>query len=89
MAKSLVHLNGNLMCVVDTETTGLDPMIEVTPDIIKDVLALNTKPSIAFLKLSEGKAITFNTVMHRKPNSSDMRHIYASAFAEIFCSRVE
>ncbi len=69
--------------------TGLDPMIEVTPDIIKDVLALNTKPSIAFLKLSEGKAVTFNTVMKRKPNVSEMRHIYASAFAEIFCSWAE
>jgi len=69
--------------------TGLDPMIEVTPDIIKDVLALNTKPSIAFLKLSEGKVMAFNNVMRRKPNVSEMRHIYAAAFAEIFCSWAE
>lgn len=27
MSKSLVHLNGNLLCVVDTETTGLDPLV--------------------------------------------------------------
>lgn len=69
--------------------TGLDPMIEVTPEIIKDVLSLNSMPSKAFVKLSADKAETFNTVMRRKPNSSDMRHIYASAFAEIFCSWTE
>ena len=69
--------------------TGLDPMIEVTPEIIEAVLSLNTKPSQAFMSLSEGKATTFNTVMRRNPNSSDMRHIYASAFAEIFCSWAE
>ncbi len=66
--------------------TGLDPMIEVTPEIINEVLSLNTKPSQAFEEISEAKATTFNTVMRRKPNSSDMRHIYASAFAEIFCT---
>jgi len=66
--------------------TGLDPMIEVTPEIIKDVLSLNTKPSQAFLDISDAKITTFNTVIRRKPSSSDMRHIYASAFAEIFCS---
>jgi hypothetical protein len=69
--------------------TGLDPMIEVTPEIIKDVLALNTKPSTAFLELSEAKATTFNTVMRRKPSVSEMRHIYASSFAEIFCASSE
>lgn len=66
--------------------TGLDPMIEVTPEIIKDVLTLNTKPSTAFIELSESKAATFNTVMRRKPNVSEMRHIFASSFAEIFCA---
>lgn len=69
--------------------TGLDPMIEVTPEIIKDVLALNTRPSNAFLELSEAKATTFNTVMRRKPSVSEMRHIYASSFAEIFCASSE
>lgn len=67
--------------------TGLDPMIDVTPEVIKDILALNTKPSRAFLELSDTKAADFNTVRQRKPNTSDMRHIYASSLAEIFCNQ--
>ena len=66
--------------------TGMEPMIEVTEEIIQQVLNLNTKPSIAFTELAEAKAETFNTVRQRKPNISEMKHIYASAYAEIFCS---
>ena len=66
--------------------TGMEPMIEVTEEIIQQVLNLNTKPSIAFTELAEAKSETFNTVRQRKPNISEMKHIYASAYAEIFCS---
>jgi len=65
--------------------TGMEPMIEVTPEIIQEVLQSNTKPSKAFEDMVDGKATTFNSVRQRKPNTSEMRHIYASSFAEIFC----
>ncbi len=64
---------------------SLEPMVEVNHNSIQEALAKNTKPSSAFTELSEGKVETFNTVRQRKPNASEMRHIYASAFAEIFC----
>lgn len=69
--------------------TGMEPMIEITPEIIQDILKLNTKPSKAFEKLVEDKAETFNTIRRRKPNSSEMKHIYASSFAEMFCLSIK
>ena len=68
---------------------SLEPMIEVNHESIQDALSKNTKPSSTFVKLSEGKATTFNTIRQRKPNTSVMRHIYASAFAHIFCNWTE
>lgn len=65
--------------------TGMEPMIEVTPEIIQEILKSNTKPSKAFEKLVDNKSTTFNTVRRRQPNTSELRHIYASAFAEMFC----
>lgn len=65
---------------------SLDPMIEVSHDSIQEALSRNTKPSSTFMDLSEAKAETFNTVRRRKPNTSEMRHIYASCFAHIFCN---
>ena len=65
--------------------TGMEPMIEVTPEIIQEILKSNTKPSKAFEKLVDDKSTTFNTVRRRQPNTSELRHIYASAFAEMFC----
>jgi hypothetical protein len=69
--------------------TSMEPMIDVTHESIQEALAKNTKPSSEFVKMSEGKAVSFNTIRQRKPNTSEMRHIYASAFAEIFCNWAE
>jgi hypothetical protein len=66
--------------------TALDPMTDVNAESINDALGKNTKPSQAFEEVVESKAVTFNTVRRKKPNTSEMRHIYASAFAEIFCN---
>jgi hypothetical protein len=67
----------------------MEPMIDVTHESIQEALTKNTKPSSEFVKTSEGKAVSFNTIRQRKPNTSEMRHIYASAFAEIFCNWAE
>ena len=64
--------------------TGMEPMIEVTPEIINEVLKKNTKPSMAFLKIVDDKETTFNTIRRKKPSMAEMKHIYASAFAQIF-----
>jgi hypothetical protein len=65
--------------------TGMDPMIEVTPEIIQEVLNQKTNPSKAFLKLVDDKKTSFETIRQKKVNAYEMRHIYASSFAEIFC----
>lgn len=64
---------------------SLEPMIEVTHQSIQEALAKQTKPSSAFTEGSKGKVETFNTIRQRKPSVSEMRHIYASVFADIFC----
>jgi hypothetical protein len=68
---------------------SLEPMVEVNHESIQGALARNAKPSSKFVELSEGKATTFNTIRQRKPNTSEMRHIYASTFAHIFCNWAE
>jgi hypothetical protein len=69
--------------------TSLEPMIEVNEQSVQEALARNTKPSKVFKELVDSKRETFNTVRQRKPNTSEMRHIYASSFAEIFCNNHE
>jgi len=66
--------------------TGLEPLVEVTPEIIQKVLRLNTKPSTAFDSLVVSKQEAFNTTRQRKPNIAEMRYIYASAYTEMFCN---
>ena len=65
--------------------TGLEPLVEVTPEIIQKVLKLNTKPSTAFDSLVVSKQEAFNATRQRKPNIAEMRYIYASAYTEMFC----
>lgn len=66
--------------------TGLEPLVEVTPEIIQKVLKLNTKPSTAFDSLVVSKQEAFNATRQRKPNIAEMRYIYASAYTEMFCN---
>jgi hypothetical protein len=64
--------------------TGLEPLIEVTPEVIQKILQLNTKPSAAFTELVDSKQEAFSSVRQRKPNTVEMRHIYASVYVEMF-----
>jgi DNA polymerase III epsilon subunit-like protein len=57
MARSLVHLNGNLLCAVDTETTGLDPEVH-------DIVQIAVLPLDSEIRPLEG-ILPFN--MHLKP----------------------
>ena len=65
--------------------TGIDPMIEVTPEIVQKIINNNTKPSKAFLELAESKIDQFFQTWNKKPNASEVKHIYASTLAEMFC----
>ncbi len=65
--------------------TGLDPMCDVDEAGIGQALANNTKPSKEFDMLVKENVESFTNSRQRKPNTSEMRHIYASSFAEIYC----
>jgi len=80
--KELEHLKLSIF-------TSLDPMIKVDESSISEALSKNAQPSATFNDISKGKTVTFSTIRQRKPNTSEMRHIYASTFAEIFCSWLE
>lgn len=64
--------------------TGMKPMIDVTPELIQEIIDSNTKPSKAFVDLSNAKRIEFNSNYNRKPSMAELRHIYAACFAELF-----
>jgi len=63
--------------------TGMQPMVEVTPEVIQQVLEQNTKPSKMFEDQVDFKISAFDTARKRKPNTSEMKHIYASVYAQI------
>ena len=65
--------------------TGMQPMIDVTPEVIQQVLEQNTKPSEAFENSVKLKVSEFTTARKRKPNNFEMKHIYAAVLAQIFC----
>jgi hypothetical protein len=65
--------------------TGLEPMQDVTEEVIQAAINLKTKPSDEFLSLAEIKKDSFNKSHNRKPSISELRHIYAASFAEISC----
>ena len=70
--------------------TALEPMIQVDDVVIHDVLVnRKTQPSKAFYKKIDDKTTTFETIMKRPPSASEMRHIYASASAEIWINWTE
>ena len=69
------------MCIL----TGMEPFMEITPDTVKSLIDHNTKPSSQFDSLVEEKVDAFASINNRSPNTSELRHIYASVYAQILC----
>ena len=67
------------MCIL----TGMTPYMEITPEVVKDLLDRGTKPSNDFNSLVEAKINSFNSANNKQPNSSEMKYIHASAFVEM------
>ena len=65
--------------------TGMKPYMDVTPDMVKALIDQNTKPSTSFSSSIEDKINSFTSLNSRSPNTSELRHIYASVYAEILC----
>ena len=67
------------MCIL----TGMTPYMEITPDVVKDLLDRGTKPSEEFNSLVDDKVASFANANNKQPNSSEMKYIYASSFVEM------
>lgn len=74
----LEHLK---LCIL----TGMNPFMEINEEIVKDLLEQNIKPSKEFASLSKDKFDSFESLNKRKPNTNEIRFIYASTYAEMVC----
>ena len=67
------------MCVL----TGMTPYMEITSEIVKQLLDMGTKPSTEFNSIVESKVGSFVLANNKQPNSSEMKYIYASSFTDM------
>ena len=58
--------------------------MDVTPDLVKQLLDNNTKPSKDFNSVLAEKTDSFILANNKKPNTSEVKYIYASAFVDMF-----
>ena len=63
--------------------TGMQPYMEITPELVQALVEKNTKPSSEFTTMVSASTREFSGLHNRKPNVNEMRYIYASAFAEL------
>jgi hypothetical protein len=63
--------------------TGMEPMMEITNEVIQDIIKLNTKPTQAFISMASERVEEFISIRKRKPNPSEIRSINASTYVEI------
>lgn len=68
------------MCIL----TGMEPYMEVTPEIVKSLLDMSTKPSDDFNSVVANKVSSFVSANSKKPNNSEMKYIYASSFVDMY-----
>ena len=62
--------------------TGLQPFIELTPEVIKDLIDSANKPSQAFVNKVSDEIDNFVYINNRKPTVDEMKYIYATVYTE-------
>ena len=67
------------MCVL----TGMTPYMEITPELVKQLLDNETRPSDEFNSVVAAKKESFVSTNSKQPSISEMKYIYASTFAEM------
>jgi len=63
--------------------TGLEPFMELTPEIIKELIEANHKPTVAFISKVDDEITNFVYINNRKPTVDEMKYIYATVYTEI------
>lgn len=62
--------------------TGLEPFIELTPEVIKELIDSSNKPSQAFISKVSDEIDNFVYLNNRKPTVDEMKYIYATVYTE-------
>ena len=65
--------------------TGMKPFVDVTPELVKELVEAGTKPSSQFSDRVEENIKSFSSINNRKPTVLETRHIYATVYAGMSC----
>ena len=68
------------MCIL----TGTTPYMDITPELVKQLIDKGTKPSSKFDALVAEKIDSFVTTNNKQPNSAELKYVYASSFADMY-----
>jgi len=63
--------------------TGIKPFVDITPDLVKELVEAGTKPSSAFNNAVSRSVQVFSDINNRKPTTLEMRHIYAAVYSDM------
>jgi hypothetical protein len=63
--------------------TGIEPFMELSPEIIKDLIDMNHRPSQAFINKVSDELDNFVYLNTRKPTVDEMKYIYASVYVDL------
>lgn len=63
--------------------TNIEPFIELSPEIIKDLIDSNKRPDSEFLSRVGAQIDDFVYLKSRKPTVDEMRYIYASVYVDL------
>lgn len=69
--------------------TGLEPFIDLSPEIIKQLIDNGHKPSAEFLSKVEAEKNNFVYLNSRKPTVDEMHYIYATVYFQTVAREVE
>lgn len=61
--------------------SGIKPFMEITPELVKELVDSGSRPSVAFKNAIEDEIESFKSHNNRLPNSSEMKYINASVVA--------
>ena len=63
--------------------TGMKPFVDITPELVKEIVEQQTKPSKSFNSLVDSSVASFSQVNKRNPSMSELRQIYASVYSQL------
>ena len=63
--------------------TGMKPYMDISSDMVKELLDSGSQPSQAFTKMVQDEVESFKTSNNRGPNSSELKYINATVFVSL------